>query len=81
MYNLSLNFVVNNLFSLKVKQFIKNNFYLSMFTNIYFYRLWLFLLILFFFEVVHILLSIIIMHHIFLTNLLFKFLILLKRLS
>ena len=81
MYNLSLNFVVNNLFSLKVKQFIKNNFYLSMFTNIYFYRLWLFLLILFFLEVVHILLSIIIMHHIFLTNLLFKFLILLKRLS
>ena len=63
-----LNFIVDYLFSIKIKQSLKV-ISISLISKLYnFNFFWSFLLILFFFKVVHILLTIIIMHYIFLIS-------------
>ena len=58
-----LNFILNNLFFLRIKKFPK---VISITLYIYIYILIFLLILLFFFEVVHILLTIVVMHYIFL---------------
>ena len=62
-----LNFILNNLFFLRIKKFPKVIFItLFIYIYIYIYILIFLLILLFFFEVVHILLTIVVMHYIFL---------------
>ena len=60
-----LNFILNNLFFLRIKKFPKV-ISITLFIYIYIYILIFLLILLFFFEVVHILLTIVVMHYIFL---------------